>query len=67
MKDTIAKICRDIEMIRDGEITSPAETRILDICERLARRIAAQGAELTRKVNGLDSATANARIQSARF
>lgn len=67
MADTIVKICSDIEAVRKNEATSPAEDRILDICERLARRIAVQQATLTRKIERLDSSTADARLQAARF
>lgn len=66
MADSIAKICKDIEKAR-GEICSPTESSLLDICERLARRIASQQATLTRKLESLDRATANARTMTARF
>ena len=66
MKDSITKICQDIQKARSG-VNSPTESALLDICERLARRIAAQQATLTRKIENLDRATANARARTARF
>lgn len=66
MKDSVAKICQDIQKARSG-VNSPTEGALLDICERLARRIAAQQATLTRRIESLDRATANARTMTARF
>lgn len=66
MADSITKICKDIDKLRN-EPASPAESALLDMCERLARRIAAQQATLTRRIERLDRATANARMMTARF
>lgn len=61
--DSMNKLRKEINDIKLGEVLSPVEASLLEICDRLARKVIA----LERELKQLDRATESARAQSARF